>query len=66
MYEYFEGEKSMNSDELITVSECRQLREIIHKITACCCLTNYEYMKIMNIISQACNRMEREYKNENN
>lgn len=55
-------EKEMN--ELITIPECRQLREVIHTLTIAPLLTKREYVRLMVVINDILARMEREHDGE--
>ena len=47
-------------DELITMAECRTLREIIHTLTSAPMLTKQEYLRLMVTIDRIVERMENE------
>ena len=51
-------EKEMN--EPITIPECRQLREVIHMLTVAPLLTKREYIRLMVVINDILERMEKE------
>ena len=51
-------EKEMN--EPITISECRKLREIVNMLTIAPLLTKREYIRLMVVINDILERMEKE------
>lgn len=51
-------EKEMN--EPITIPECRQLREVINTLTVAPLLTKREYIRLMVVINDVLERMEKE------
>jgi hypothetical protein len=48
--------------QTISISECRNLREVINMVTMGCILNKKEYIRIMTILYQACDRIEKESK----
>ena len=46
--------------QIISIAECRKLREIVHNLTAAPILTKYEYLRLMVIFNQVCDRLEKE------
>ena len=52
------NEKEMN--EPISITECRNLRQAIHMLTMGCLLTKREYVRLMVIINDVLERMEKE------
>ena len=51
-------EKEMN--ELITIPECRKLREVIQMLTVAPLLTKREYIRLMVVVNDILERMEKE------
>ena len=51
--------KSFTEDELVTMAENRDLRQLIIAATGDCLLTRDEYLQIRKIIISACERYER-------
>ena len=51
-------EKEMN--ELITIPECRQLREVIQMLTVAPLITKREFVRLMVVINDILERMEKE------
>ena len=52
------NEKEMN--EHISIPECRKLREAIHTLTVAPLLTKREYIRLMVVINDILERMEKE------
>lgn len=52
------NEKEMS--ETITVAECRNLRQAIHTLTIAPLITKKEYVRLMVVINDILNRMEKE------
>ncbi len=46
----------------ITISQCRNLREMINAYTQGCLLTEEEYVAIITVLANAAKRLEREGK----
>lgn len=55
-------EKEMS--EIISISECRELRKVMNMLTAAPIITKKEYVRLFVVINTILNRMEREGKNE--
>ena len=47
-------------DELITMADCRKLREIIHTLTSAPMLTKQEYLRLIVTIEHILERIENE------
>ena len=47
-------------DELISVSECRKLREVVNTLTVAPMITKREYVRLMVVINHILDRMEKE------
>ena len=47
-------------DELISIAECRKLRESVNMLTSACFLTKREYVRLMVVINDVLERMEKE------
>lgn len=47
-------------DELITISECRKLREVINTLTIAPLLTKREYIRLMVVVNNILERMEKD------
>ena len=56
-YNIFDKEEM---SQTISVAECRNLREIVHNVTVAPILTKYEYVRLMVIFNQVCDRLEKE------
>lgn len=52
------NEKEMS--ETITIAECRNLRQAIHMLTVAPLITKQEYIRLMIVIENILNRMEKE------
>ena len=52
------NEKEMN--ELISISECRNIRQMMTTLTAAPILTKREYVRFCTLINQVCDRLEKE------
>ena len=50
--------KPFSEDELVTMAENRELRQLIIAVTGDCLLTRDEYLRIRKIIISACERYE--------
>lgn len=50
--------------QTITIAECRKLREITNNLTAAPILNRYEYVRLMVIFNQVCDRLEKEQTHE--
>lgn len=55
-------EKEMS--EIISISECRELRKVMYMLTVVPMITKKEYVRLFVVINAILNRMEREGKNE--
>ena len=47
-------------NELITIQECRKLREVIHILTVAPMITKREYISLFVVIDRILKRMEKE------
>ena len=52
--------EASGQEETVTVVENRDLRKTIHAVTTSCFLTKREYMQIMGVILDACDRALKE------
>lgn len=61
-YNIFDKEEM---SQTISVAECRNLRKVVDTVTAAPILTKYEYVRLMVIFNQVCDRLEKEAVKEN-
>lgn len=52
--------EASGQEETVTIVENRNLRKVIHDVTTSCFLTKKEYMQIMGVILNACDRALKE------
>lgn len=52
--------EASGQEETVTIVENRHLRKTIHSVTTSCFLTKKEYMQIMGVIYNACDRTLKE------
>lgn len=64
IYVEVSASEASEPEETVTIVENRNLRKVIHHVTTSCFLTKKEYMQIMGVILNACDRALKEAKEE--
>lgn len=60
IYVEVSASEASEPEETVTIVENRNLRKVIHHVTTSCFLTKREYMQIMGVILNACDRALKE------